>query len=209
MVQPNGQVYQTIDGGTTWLSLGLPCTCQLNGVSYVGTQGNSAIWIAGAGGFTAVNYSGLPGGWTTYLIPCGCDIQQIYFSNPNSGYAVGTNGQVWYWNGVLWSNISPGVTNTFYGVNYWNGYLWVVGYNGIICYYQPGSGWIAVNSGVIYNLYAIAFGCTCPGGGFTGGGYGGVGCSVGAYGSISISNNAGASWHPLQLEQPMISPASS
>ncbi|MGB3077156.1 MAG: PKD domain-containing protein, partial [Chitinophagales bacterium] len=79
-VQPNGQVYITSNGGDTWEYIGLPCTCHLSGVSYVGSQGNSAIWVAGENGFTAVNYTGTAGGWITYVIPCGCDISNIYFS---------------------------------------------------------------------------------------------------------------------------------
>ncbi len=196
-VQPNGQVYITSDGGDTWDYLGLPCTCHLTGVSYVGSQGNSAIWVAGEDGFTAVNYTGTPGGWITYTIPCGCSISNIYFSSPNNGYAVGTNGQVWFWNGTYWGNISPGISNNFYAVNYWGGYLWAVGYGGVIWQYQPGFGWVNIVSGTIYNLYSISFGCTCVGGGYNGGGggYGGVGLGVGAGGTIIISNDGGTTWH--------------
>lgn len=151
--------------GDKWVSVLSPTATRLNKVSSdtlgvsapntigawaVGSSGaivyydtGTEVWVldAQSGIITAENLNGI----------------LVYDINTDV-YAVGDNGTILYWDGVSWTALASGTTETLTGITYdGNGDLWICGTNGILLKSTDWVTWTAISSGVTKRLNYIWF----------------------------------------------------
>lgn len=174
-----GTVLRTTNGGLTWLHCNTGISEEINAIRTIGNY----VYICGANGLLC--RSGDNGQtWTVINTGTNQTFYSISFANPNRGWAVGSGGTIWYYNGSGWSsqNVNSGIT--FYKIHAIGNTAYAVGTNGTVCKYVNGA-WTAINPGVGNTFYAVHFTSET------------VGYIAGSGGIICRTTNGGVSWTPL------------
>ncbi|MFQ5583542.1 MAG: YCF48-related protein, partial [Calditrichia bacterium] len=167
----------TTDGGQTWIQKTNVGAINLQGVFVV----NDTIWVTGANGH--ICYSADGGTTWTDVGPGGTIVFYSIWFNSGLGFACGSDGLIYYWNGTIWvQQLSvPGVT--FYSIYTIGGVAYAVGSGGVI-YYFNGVSWV-LQTTVGVDLYGIYFFNTY------------FGYAVGANGTIYRTSDGGLTWELL------------
>ncbi|NUQ43175.1 MAG: choice-of-anchor D domain-containing protein, partial [Calditrichaceae bacterium] len=179
VVGAGGVLYITSNGGLTWTEVSLGVNVDLRAIQFIG----SAAFIVGANGYIARSTDGGIT-WTSFTTGTGETFYASHFINAFYGFAAGSGGVIYFWNGTAWVAQSPGVNNTFYSVYAVGNTAYAVGSGGVIYRYVNGV-WIAQTSGVAFDFLATAFLDV------------NFGYAVGANGVICQTFDGGQTWIPL------------
>ncbi|MBI4647401.1 MAG: PKD domain-containing protein [Bacteroidia bacterium] len=174
-----GNVLITDDGGSNWTTSSNTGIQYITGVSVY----NGSVYISGPWGYIGVSYNnGL--NWYDYNLMTNAIFNGLYFTSAGAGYAVGTEGTVYNFNGASWLAQTISTSYDFMAVYGWGDYAWAVGDYGTIWGYD-GISWNAFNSGVTYNLTGVNFVNDL------------VGYATGATGAILSTIDGGATWNQV------------
>jgi hypothetical protein len=150
-----GLVYQTTDGGETWVRQQRRSTGTLNSVFFLD---NNTGWAVGAGGGLVSTTDG-GSDWTKQAVPTKLGLNAIHFVSPDLGIAVGDHGVILRTTdgGAEWDSVESGTTRALYGVRMMDGlHGWIVGKFGtILSTSDGGATWNAEVSPTIRDLMAV------------------------------------------------------
>lgn len=179
VVGNGGMLRLTTDGGLTWRVVSTGVTTDLYGIRIIG----STWFIYGANG--VLRYS-TNGGvtWTNGVIGSTETFYSASFINASYGFVVGSNGSIYFWNGVLFTRQSLSIATTFYGVHVIGGHAYAVGSGGALYRYN-GTTWIRITLNVTFDIYDVQFFDDS------------FGYIVGANGQIMRTINGGVTWVAL------------
>ena len=177
----NGTVLITRNGGVNWSRafLGIGISNNITGVAFAG----GAIYITGTGGLICVSYDGGTT-WIPFVTGTSEDFRGIYFTDPETGFAVGTRGTICRYNRGRWETTPSGTTADFYAVYGVGDTFWAVGSGRTVCRYS-GNGWVTLNGGGGGNYYGVYFADS------------NTGWIVGSGGYLCLTRNGGNSWTTL------------
>ncbi len=136
-VGEQGDIYNTVDGGKTWLPQRSPTRRNLSDVAFVNP---STGWIVGNDGI----FSTTDGGKTWVLQTADIDGSALAFVNASTGWAVGSSGRILATTdgGKTWQRQTSTVINLLrdvYFADTQNG--WAVGTDGVIATTDGGKTW--------------------------------------------------------------------
>ena len=176
----NGALVMTTNGAVTWSTLNSGTSVNLTNIGAIDTAN---VYITGENGLIMKTEDG---GLSWAVVPVGTNetFKAITFHGANEGWAVGTNGTIFHYNGTTWSPEDiNGVTVNLNGVyiDTITGSVYVVGDNGSIFMYD-GNAWTSVSTPVAVALNDIGFANEQ------------YGLAVGENGTILRTSDGGTSW---------------
>ena len=157
----NGKVIKTTDGGQTWTYIQLT-PYYLNSVYFI----TPLIGYAVGGTFNPLIFKTTDGGnnWFSQYPPSSSQyLNSIYFSDTNTGIAVGRGGTIFYTSngGNSWLDATQYylTTNDLFSIVLFNsGIAYAVGDGGnILKSVNAGTNWVSIFSGTISNIHSIFF----------------------------------------------------
>jgi photosystem II stability/assembly factor-like uncharacterized protein len=177
IVGGNGTIRTSADNGVTWADPFWPYSSLTDNWLYGAVYDNSTF--AGVGAYGTSLYSPDGASWSPGNSGTGLHLMGVAYGN-STFVAVGENGAVLTsLNGVNWSELDEEnkVTDEWLrGIKYDNGTFVAVGDYGTIITSPDGINWTSRNSGITYDLQAVA--------------YGNAFAAVGGYGAILLDGDS-------------------
>ncbi len=147
----NGTLYFTRDGGASWAQSVLGTGETIHAIRIIGNR----LWIVGSNGL--VCYSDDEGvSWVAVNVSTSATFYDITFINPFYGFAVGSSGVIYHWDGTSWTAQSTSVSVDFHSVYAVGSTAYAVGANGVICRWN-GSAWVQQNTATTLDFNAVVF----------------------------------------------------
>lgn len=175
-----GLVLLTRDGGVTWVRSAPGVTNHLRAIRFIGPW----VFIAGDDGLIC----GSPDGgqtWRCVGVTTNANFYALAFLHPFLGFAAGTGGTIYRYDGENWAPVESGTTADFQAVTAVGSTAYAVGTGGTICRWD-GARWTVQVSGVPeVTLYDVAFVDET------------FGYAVGSAGTILRTTDGGRTWVPL------------
>jgi photosystem II stability/assembly factor-like uncharacterized protein len=162
----NGQVYSSFDSGTSWTKMSLPSRFSGDsffGISFIGNDFSDGVhtWIVGT--FGKIAYSPNYGSSWTQQDTGDFRLNDVYFVDKDSGWAVGNNGTIRHTSSgghnASWVRQTSGMFLNLNGVWFFNHQIgWIVGEQGLILKTENGGrDWQPQDSGTNKNLTQVSF----------------------------------------------------
>lgn len=154
------------------------------------SDASGTSYIANQAGTYTIEDTATLGAWVTYNpVPHNYTYRDVYFTDANTGYAVGDNGIIYKTTdaGAIWLPLNSGTTNSLYAVQFTDantGYV-ISQYNySIYKTTNAGQSWTQINSysNTNYSRYGLFFTTSS------------VGWTIGSSGNIEKTADGGQSW---------------
>ncbi len=175
-----GTVLITTNGGLNWGSTN-PYT--LEHINAIRIHGNTSF-IAGTGGYLA-KCNNLGTNWVRRGgIPGDIDFNSISFCPCDKGWAVGSKGAIWMYDGTDWDPEPVQTQKTFRCVHSMGDVVYAVGDDGMV-WKRDGNGWRDISPGLPNHFYGVAFVNPL------------IGYIVGSGGIICKTIDGGEHWFPI------------
>ncbi len=147
-----GTLLTTTNSGQTWGLINVGLTNSLLAVQGIGGY----EFVSGVGGLIAWSRDGGLT-WSAFPLNVTNAFYSLTFLTPFWGYAVGSGGIIYFWNGTQWTSQPSGVTVDLYGVDAIGGTAYAVGAGGTILRFD-GTNWNVLDSGTTsVTFFSVVF----------------------------------------------------
>jgi len=149
----SGAVYKTVNGGTNWTKKTQPLNASVLSVSFPGSSEPNIGYIALSNAVTTI-YKTTNGGdnWNYMTLPgISSSMSCLKFTDANTGWAAGGNGEIFSFTNGTWTKQNSPVTTSLNGISFASDGLngWAVGNAGVILHTtNGGTTWIQEGSGL-------------------------------------------------------------